>query len=695
MKKYIIALGILLPAIGFGQLDRSVRPEAGPAPQINIEDSEVFTASNGMTVILSQNDKLPRVSFSLVMGATPKAMGPLAGLDEIAGGLIMSGTKNRTKDQLDSEIDYIGARLSADQNSMFLSCLTKHMDKGLELMSDVLMYANFPQEEVDRVIKQNESGLLAAKADAGTMMENARAVANFPAAHPYSEVMTEETLGNISRESIVQYFRETFTPKGAYLVVVGDITQDEAEAAINKYFGSWSGSAPYKAELPEGNKNTGNRVIFVNKPGAVQSVINVTFPMEITPADPDYLKLTVLNGILGGGAFGNRLMQNLREDKAYTYGCRSSVSIDMDGSYFMAGGNFRNEVTDSSITEILYELNRITKDLVDDEELALTKASMAGGFARSLESTSTVARFALAITRYNLPKDYYQTYLKKLEAVTKEDILAVAKKYLKPTKANIIVVGNEEILDRLAKFDSDGTIEKMDAFGRPVIERAKSDITAEELFDKYTTMIAMGATGKKLSKKLKKVKSYQFTTEMTNPQFPGKFVSTSVWTNDGTSGDKIEVMGQTYMKSYFDGSAGKQWNMQTGGQDLTPEEIKAEKMKSGLIPEMNYVSNGMQYEMLGIENLDGKNCYVVKLNDGVSEDFVYYDKESLKKVQVISIETSEDGETNEATRLYSDYKEYNGFLFPDTVTLQTSGFALDGKITERLFNVKVDLESYK
>lgn len=695
MKKYIIALGILVPTLGFGQLDRSARPEAGPAPQINIEDSEVFTASNGMTVILSQNDKLPRVSFSLVMGATPKTMGPLAGLELVAGDLIMSGTKNRSKDKLDSEIDYIGARLSADQNSMFLSCLTKHMDKGLELMSDVLMYANFPQEEVDRIIKQNESGLLAAKADAGTMMENARAVANFPANHPYSEVMTEESLANISRESVVQYFRETFTPKGAYLVVVGDITKADAQAAIDKYFGNWSGSAPYKEDLPEGIKNTGNRVIFVNKAGAVQSVINVTFPLEITPAHPDYLKLTVLNGILGGGAFGNRLMQNLREDKAYTYGCRSSVSIDMHGSYFMAGGNFRNAVTDSSITEILYELNRITKDLVEDEELALTKASMAGSFARSLESTSTVARFALAITRYNLPKDYYQTYLKKLEAVTKEDILAVAKKYLKPTKANIIVVGNEEILDRLAKFDSDGNIEKMDAFGRPVVEREKADITAEELFEKYTSVIAMGASGKKLNKKLKKVKSYKFTTEMTNPQIPGKLVSTAVWTNDGASGDKIEMMGQPYMKSYFDGTTGKQWNMQTGGQELTEEEIKAEKMKSGLIPEMNYATNGMQYEMLGIEKLDGKDCYVVKLNDGVSEDYVYYDKASFKKVQVTSIQKAEDGSTQEATRLLSDYNEYNGFLFPDTVTLQTSGFALEGKTVERLFNEDIDLEQFK
>ena len=312
MKRYIIALGLLLPTLSMAQLDRSVQPEAGPAPQINIEDSKVFTMENGLTVIVSEDDKLPRVSFNLVMGATPKTYGDKAGLSDIAGSLIMSGTTNRSKDELDREIDYIGANLSADDNSIRLSCLTKHMDKGLALMTDVLKNADFPQSEVDRIIKSNESNLAAAKSDAGTMMANARAVANFPSNHPYGEIMTEETLANISRESVVKYYNETFTPKGAYLVIVGDINTEEIKDTLTKYFGSWTGSKPYSANLPSANKNDGSRVIFVNKNGAVQSVISVSFPMELTPSDPDYLKVNVLNGIMGGGAFGNRLMQNLR-----------------------------------------------------------------------------------------------------------------------------------------------------------------------------------------------------------------------------------------------------------------------------------------------------------------------------------------------------------------------------------------------
>jgi len=694
MKKYIIALGILVPTLGFGQLDRSVRPEAAPAPQINIKDSEVFKTANGLTVILSENHKLPRVTFNLVMGAAPTAQGELAGLPEIAGSLIMSGTKNRTKDVLDQQIDYIGANLNADENSMSLSCLTKHMDKGLELMADVLIYATFPQDEVDRILKLNESNLVSAKSDAGTMLRNASAVANFPASHPYGEVMTDATLANIKREAIVQYFRETFTPEGGYLVIVGDINRKDAEAAVNKYFGSWTGTKPAMTELPGGNENTGSRVIFVNKNGAVQSVITVGFPMDLSPSDPDYLKFKVLNGILGGGVFGNRLMQNLREDKAYTYGCRSSYSVDAYGSTFGAGGNFRNDVTDSSITEILYELDRITKELITPEELAMTKASMAGGFARSLENPSTVAQFALAITRYKLPKDYYQTYLKQLDAVTREDVLAVAKKYLKPNEANIVVVGNEEILDRLKKFDADGKIEKMDAFGRPMIDRKKADITAEELFKKHTKAIAMGSEGKGLTKKMKKVKSYKTITEMRSPMMPGALKQTEVWTSSELEGSKMEMQGMIVQKSYFDGTAGGSTSMQEGTKELTPEDIAAKKKSIGIIPEMHYATSGMKYELLGIEEFNGVDCYVVKLDNGKSLTFAYYDKKSFYRIGTTTI-TEEDGKTQEVAVIYSDFVEDNGFIMANKLNVDFGGFSLEGKVISREWGVKVDLADFK
>lgn len=220
--------------------------------------------------------------------------------------------------------------------------------------------------------------------------------------------------------------------------------------------------------------------------------------------DVNQLPSTVLNGILGGGGFGTRLMQNLREDKAYTYGCYSAMNITENGSWMSAGGNFRNAVTDSAITQILKEFELITTELVKDDEINLTKSSQAGGFARSLESPSTIARFALNTIKYKLPKDYYQNYLQRLEAVNKDDILNMAKSYFTSTNCNIIVVGNEEILDKLKKFDSDGKVTILDEFGNPFKEMVKADITKEQLITNYLLAVTKSSSMKELTKKLKK-----------------------------------------------------------------------------------------------------------------------------------------------------------------------------------------------
>lgn len=693
MKNIILSILFITPALLYGQLDRSVRPEPAPAPTINIEDSEVFKTSNGITVILSENHKLPRVSFSLRMGATDKLFGDKAGLPGIAGDLIMSGTSNRSKDELDAEVDYIGARLSAGSSSLYLSCLTKHMNKGLDLMQDVLLNANFPQSEVDRIIKQAESGLLSVQSNPQAMANNARSKVNFPN-HPYGEVMTEATLANIDRDAIVNYYKETFTPKESYLVIVGDINKEEAEKVVNKYFSSWDGVMPNTKALGTSGSTGGNQVYFIKKPGAVQSTISITFPMDIDPSSEDYLKLNVLNAVLGGGVFGNRLMQNLREDKAYTYGCRSRISVTEDGSYFSAGGEFRNEVSDSAITEILYELKRITTAPVEDDELNMTKAYMAGSFARSLEQPSTIANFALNIIKNNLPKDYYQTYLQKIEGYTTQDLFEVAKKYLTADNCNIVVVGNEEILDKLKQFDSDGKIVKLDAFGDPKKEILPADITKEELIKKYVSVITMTDSEKALNKKMKKFKSYEEVMEVSMDQIPFPMKMTQVWKAPNERGQKMEGQGMVFQRSYFDGEQGASNSMQGGKTEYTAEEIAAKKKSVGAFPEMNYSTSGMEYELLGIEERDGKMCYVLKTNDGSSEGYDYYDKETFYKVASVNIETNE-GETTEQTVTFSDFKEQDGFIFPNEVVLSVGQGTFKGKVTSRTINAKIDMSSYQ
>ena len=693
MKKIFTLCFLALSTWTMAQVDRSIMPAPTQAKKININDSEVFTTANGITVILSENHKLPRVSFDLNMGSDPRLEGTKAGLSDMAGSMIMSGTKNRTKDQLDQEIDFIGASLGADKSSISMSCLTKHMDKGLTLMSDVLLNANFPQSEFDRIKKQNISGLMSTKSDAGSMAENATVKINFPN-HPFSDVMTEETLNNISREDVESFYRANFTPNGSYLVVVGDINRQQTEAMVNKYFGTWTGGPVYKNQPNSGSFTKGNRVVFVKKPGAVQSVVYVTFPIDMKTGDKNQLPLTVLNGILGGGGFGTRLMQNLREDKAYTYGCYSSLNITEDGSWMSAGGNFQNAVTDSAIEQILLEFQKITNEYVKDEELNLTKTNMAGGFARSLERPQTIARFALNIIKNNLPKDYYQTYLQRLESVSKEDVLQMAQQYFTSKNCNIIVVGNEEVLDKLKRFDTDGKIEILDPFGNVMKDTKPADITAEKLIENYVFALTGTTSSKAAAKKLKSIKSFERVYELKGDQIPFALKSTEIFVAPVTEGQKLEGQGMVFQKSFYDGKAGFTFNMQTGKTPLTEEELSTKAKSSGIIPEMNYAKNVIQCELVGIENMNGADYYVMKTVDGKNESYDYFNKNTFMKEKTINIMTR-DGETMESTVTYGDFKEVNGMKFAHTITQSVGPMVLSGTVTSMTVNGKIDLKIFE
>ena len=693
MKKIFLSSFIIFSAIANAQLDRSIMPTAAPPKANDLKESEVFTTANGITVILSENHKIPKVSFDLSMGSDPRIEGNKAGLSGMAGSLIMSGTTNRSKDQLDKEIDYIGANLSADENSIFLSCLTKHLDKGLTLMSDVLLNANFPQSEFDRIKKQNESELMSAKSDASTMARNAVVKVNFPN-HPYSDVMTEATLNNISREDVVDYFKRNFTPKGSYLVVVGDINRQQTEELVNKYFNFWNGGEVYVNPTNNGLYSKGNRVVFVKKPGAVQSVVYVTFPVKMKQGDKNQLPLTVLNNIFGGGGFGTRLMQNLREDKAYTYGCYSSLNIEDNGAWLSAGGNFRNAVTDSAIAQILGEFEKITNENVKDDELNLTKSTMNGKFAISLENPQTIARFALNVIKNKLPKDYYRTYLSRLSEVSKENVLEMAQQYFTSKNCNIVVVGNEEIIENLKKFDSDGKIELLDAFGNEVKDLKKADISKELVIENYLFAVTQTKNKKELTLKTKNIVNYERVTDMTSAKIPIPLKMTDYWIAPATEAQKMEGQGMVFQKSYYDGKTGFTYNMQAGKKEMTADEMNSKKNSSGLFPEMNYATNGTNYDLIGIENQNGVDYYVVKTMEDSSETYDYYNKTTYLKEKTISIR-KQGGETMETTNILGDYKDVSGILFPHSMSLTIGEMSLSGKVSKMIVNGKIDLKDFK
>ncbi|MFZ9581857.1 MAG: M16 family metallopeptidase, partial [Crocinitomicaceae bacterium] len=589
--RILIALSLLFSlSILRAQVDRSIMPKPATPAQIQLPETEMWRTKNGMIVILSENHKLPKVSFDLTLGYNPGLEGAKAGINELTGSLIMSGTKSRSKDQLDKEIDFIGASLSASATNISLSTLTKHLDKGLALMSDLTMNASFPESEFKRVVDQFKSGLVSLKSEGGAMANNATVKVNFPN-HPYGEVTTFTSLAAISLADVQSYYKENFTPQGAFLVIVGDINRTQAEKYIDTYFGSWTGGVPSQPQFTDPQKSDGNQVYFVNKPGAVQSVIHVTFPLSMRMGNPDMLKMSVLNDVFGGSGFGTRLMQNLREDKAFTYGCYSGLNTQNNGGWITVSGNFRNDVTDSAIREIVNELNRLVAEEIKSEELELTKAVKNGSFARSLERPQTIARFAYNIQKYGMPNDYYKTYLKQLNDITTEDLKKISQTYLKPNNFNIIVVGNESVLDKIAAFDSDGNVVKLDEFGDVKMDKKPSDLSLDALL----TEIVLKTTGtgnlEAAKKKISKVKTLVQKSSMTTEQIPFPLQNVSIYTNKGIKAEKVEVQGNVAQKQYFNGKEGYQFSMQTGKKSLSAIEIEMESTEMGVVPELLWLTS--------------------------------------------------------------------------------------------------------
>jgi zinc protease len=691
MKKIIFLLfaGLMLAFNLNAQLDRTQPPKPGPAPVINIGDYNLFTLSNGLKVIVVENHKTPVISWQLTLDVDPVMEGEYKGFVELAGQLLRTGTKNRSKQQIDEEVDFIGASLSTFSTGIFGSSLTRHKEKLLDLMSDVLLNPAFPQEELDKMITQSVSGLTSQESDANSMVDNMINSVVYGSSHPYGEVVTKESLGSVTREHITNYYNTWFRPNTAYLVIVGNITTKEAKNLAGKYFKDWK-----KGDVPNSNYASShppqaNKVAFANRDGAVQSVLAVSYPIDLKPGSPDAIKASVMNSVLGGGVFSGRLMQNLREDKAYTYGAYSSLSADKLTGSFTARTEVGNNVTDSALVEILYEMDRLVKEPVDQKSLDLVKNFMNGNFARSLESPSTIANFALNIERYKLPKDYYKIYLEKLAAVTVEDVSAMAAKYIKPENAWIIVGGNkDEVSPKLKPFSQGSEILFFDPYGRKIENTdaaIPSDMSAEKVIENFINAIGGEASLSGITDLVIKMSAEMqgMTIEMeSNQKAPGKILLTT------------SMGGNALQKQVFDGERGMVSAM---GQnmELSGKQLSDMKMQAKLNLELEYKSLGFGLKLLDPDNIDGKPVYKVQITSPegtVKTDF--FDVATGLKLRTVSSQDTQMGPMT-ITVNYGDYREVANVKFPFAITQQMGPQAIDLKVLSVEMNSGISDDLFK
>ncbi len=464
---------IMAPTLLGQTLDRTKRPLPQKPPSIELPAFQKATLSDGLAVWVVEQHKLPIVAFSLVIqsgAACDPADRP--GLATLTAELMDAGTKTMDALQVADRLDFIGATMrigaTVDGTQAGLMTLAKHLDEALAVYSEVLTSPTFPQKEFERIKKQRLTSLIQQKDRAATTASIAFNHIIYGDNHPYGNDPSgsEASVNAITRDDVVKFYETYYRPNNGTLIVVGDVTLKDLLPRLEKGFAGWKAKDAPAPALPAAPSPGMRTVYLIDKPGAPQSEIRIGYPC-LARRTPDFFPVQLLNRLLGG-QYSSRINTNLREKHGYTYGARSVFVFNKEAGPFYAGGGFVSTKTDSSIVQILYEIDRTYRDGVTADELEFAKKGMIGSFALGFETPQQIAASLVNIVLYGLPDDYFNTYLQHIDSVTLADVRAAAKKYLDSSKMKIVVVGDVNRIRKSIEALDVGPVVLCDSNGNPL-----------------------------------------------------------------------------------------------------------------------------------------------------------------------------------------------------------------------------------
>ena len=681
MKKILFILTLMLTFPAFAQVDRSQQPQPGPAPVIQLGEPERFTLKNGLSVLIVENNKLPRASVSLTLDNPPIAEGEMAGVSAMTAALLGKGSKKIDKDSFNEEVDFMGASINFGSQSASASSLSRYFNRVLELMSEAALNPNFTIEEF---YKERDIILDGIKSSEKSVTSAARRVENLLAYgknHPYGEYVSKESVEKISLADVKAFYKRYFLPNNAYLIIVGDVDAQGLKEQVKKLFGKWKKKDFPNDNIPEVNNVSSTQIDFVNMPNAVQTEVSVQNTVSLRKKDADYFPLLIANGILGGGGEA-RLFLNLREDKGYTYGSYSRMGNNKyTNSRFRASASVRNAVVDSAVVELLYEINRMKNEMVSDEELSRAKAKYVGSFVRAVERPSTVASYALEIETEDLPDDFYTTYLESVNSVTKEDIQRVAQKYFLVDQARVVVTGKaSEVLDNLEKVQFNGNVVPVnyyDKYGnvidRPASFELPDGVSAQTILANYID--AIGG--------LDALNAIQTLEVSYNANFMGNALeATSINTADEQK--QIIKMGGNVLATVIVNASGAKVEQMGNNMDLPPEMAADMQAAIGIVPELKMMENE-NVTVTGTEEVDGQNAYALEMKGQSTTTTTYYAVESGLKLKQTTV-TEMMGQTQTQETTYGNYKSFGSLLIPTTTTVPLGPQTVDATIGDVKIN---------
>ncbi len=458
---------------GAQTLDRSKPPMPGPPPSVSLPPIVTRELPNGLKLMIVQHREIPIADFVLVVesGGTMDSA-PKSGLANLTAAMLTEGTRTRSSLEISDQAAFMGVNLSAssdwDASTIRLHTPTAQLDSALALFADVALNPSFPQNEFERIKKDRLTNLLQIKDRPTAIANQAYAAILYGGNHPYGRQLigTEASVQGLATSDLQDFYRSNFVANNATLIIVGDVDVAEIEAKVRSYFGNWQQGAVAQATFAQPPRSGTTTVYLIDKPGATQSSFRIG-AIGVPRSTKDYFALSVLNTVLGG-SFTSRLNQNLRETRGYTYGANSNFSMRRSAGPFTASAEIVGEKTDSALVEFMKELNSIRQS-VPAAELQKAKRYMQLGLPGEFETTQQIAAALVPIALYDLPLDYYNTFVQNVEAITQAEIQRVANQYINPSSLAIVIVGDRKSIEAGLKKVNAGPIVVRDFFGQPVV----------------------------------------------------------------------------------------------------------------------------------------------------------------------------------------------------------------------------------
>ncbi len=465
MRHGLLVAGVLaaMAAIPAAQQpDRSAAPRPGPLPPFELPAIQKRVLSNGLPVWIVELHKVPVVAVSLAIKSGSSAdPNTRYGLASLTAEMLDEGAGSRGALEVADAVDYLGATLSTsssfDGSFVDLQVPVARLAAALPVMADVALRPTFKDAELQRVRDELLTSLLQARDDPAAVVQFAFPRLVFGPSHRYGTMAlgTVTSVKALTATDLRQFHSRHYVPSNAALIVTGDVTAAAILPRLEAAFGAWRRAAVAAAPVPRARQLTARQIYLIDKPGAAQSQIRLGW-VGVPRSTPDYFALRVLNTVLGG-AFTSRLNTNLRETHGYAYGASSAFEMRGSAGPFYAAAGVQTDKTAEALTEFFNELDGIRK-AIPAAELEKAKNYLALQLPRTFETTASVAGSLAEMFVFDLPRDYHETYVKRVRAVTSADVQRAAERYIQPDKFAVVIVGDRKAIEARITAMSLGSI---------------------------------------------------------------------------------------------------------------------------------------------------------------------------------------------------------------------------------------------